>query len=43
MKITEITIRHLKMKLKEPFTTSFGTFDDRDLLVLEARGNFFGF
>ncbi|MFJ7889609.1 o-succinylbenzoate synthase [Lysinibacillus xylanilyticus] len=37
MKITEITIRHLKMKLKEPFTTSFGTFEDRDFLVLEAK------
>ncbi|MGE7091230.1 o-succinylbenzoate synthase [Lysinibacillus sp. NPDC048646] len=37
MKITEITVRHLKMKLKAPFTTSFGTFDDRDFLVLEAK------
>lgn len=37
MKITEITIRQLKMKLKAPFTTSFGTFHDRDFLVLEAK------
>jgi len=37
MKITEFTIRHLKMKLKEPFTTSFGTFDDKDFLVIEAK------
>lgn len=37
MKITEITIRQLKMKLKAPFTTSFGTFDERDFLVLEAK------
>ena len=37
MKITEISIRHLKMKLKEPFTTSFGTFEDKDFLVLEAK------
>lgn len=37
MKIVNITIRQLKMKLKEPFTTSFGTFIDRDFLVLEAQ------
>lgn len=37
MKITEITIRHLQMKLKAPFTTSFGTFSNRDFLVLEAK------
>ena len=37
MKIVNITIRQLKMKLKDPFTTSFGTFTDRDFLVLEAQ------
>lgn len=37
MKITEITIRHLKMHLKNPFTTSFGTFIDREFLLLEAK------
>ena len=37
MNITEITIRQLKMKLKAPFTTSFGTFHDKDFLVLEAK------
>ncbi|WP_066072401.1 o-succinylbenzoate synthase [Neobacillus soli] len=37
MKITEITIRHLKMKLNAPFTTSFGTFTDKDFLLLEAK------
>lgn len=37
MKINEITIRHLQMKLKAPFTTSFGTFSNRDFLVLEAK------
>ncbi|ATP39839.1 o-succinylbenzoate synthase [Solibacillus sp. R5-41] len=37
MKITEITIRHLQMKLKAPFTTSFGTFTNKDFLVLEAK------
>lgn len=37
MKITEITIRHLQMKLNAPFTTSFGTFTNRDFLLLEAK------
>lgn len=37
MKITEITIRHLRMKLKAPFTTSFGTFTNKDFLLLEAK------
>ncbi len=37
MKITEITIRHLQMELKAPFTTSFGTFTTRDFLLLEAK------
>ncbi|WP_020007916.1 o-succinylbenzoate synthase [Salinicoccus albus] len=37
MKITDITIRHLRMKLKSPFTTSFGTFTDKDFLLLEAK------
>ncbi|MFC4024228.1 o-succinylbenzoate synthase [Oceanobacillus longus] len=36
MKITEITIRHLQMKLKAPFTTSFGTFKIKEFLLLEA-------
>lgn len=37
MKITDITIRHLQMKLKSPFTTSFGTFTNKDFLLLEAK------
>lgn len=37
MKITDITIRHLRMKLKDPFTTSFGTFTNKEFLLLEAR------
>jgi o-succinylbenzoate synthase len=37
MKITDITIRHLQMKLKAPFTTSFGTFTNKDFLLLEAK------
>lgn len=37
MKITDITIRHLKMTMKSPFTTSFGTFKDKEFLLLEAK------
>lgn len=37
MKITDITIRHLQMKLKSPFTTSFGSITNRDFLLLEAK------
>lgn len=37
MKITEITIRHLQMKLKSPFTTSFGTLENKEFLLLEAK------
>lgn len=37
MKITDITIRQLQMKLKAPFTTSFGTFTHKNFLLLEAK------
>lgn len=37
MKITDITIHQLQMKLKSPFTTSFGTFENKDFLLLEAK------
>lgn len=36
MKIQDITIRQLKMKMKTPFTTSFGTFYDKEFLLLEV-------
>ncbi|WP_102691632.1 o-succinylbenzoate synthase [Rummeliibacillus pycnus] len=36
MKLQEITIRQLKMKMKAPFTTSFGTFYDKEFLLLEV-------
>lgn len=36
MKITEVTIRHLKMQLKNPFSTSFGTFVTKEFLLLEV-------
>lgn len=37
MRITDITIRHLQMELKNPFTTSFGTLTTKDFLLLEAK------
>ncbi|WP_419394029.1 o-succinylbenzoate synthase [Cytobacillus praedii] len=37
MKIREITLRHLKMKMKSPFSTSFGTMQDKEFLLLEAK------
>jgi len=36
MKITRITMRHLSMKLRSPFETSFGRSEARDCLLLEA-------
>ncbi|MGK7377464.1 o-succinylbenzoate synthase [Planococcus sp. 1R117A] len=37
MKITEIRIRKMKMMMKKPFTTSFGTFQEKDFLLLEVK------
>ncbi|RHW32737.1 o-succinylbenzoate synthase [Lysinibacillus yapensis] len=37
MKIKEVTIHHLKMRLKNPFSTSFGTIDNKEFLLLEAK------
>lgn len=37
MKIIEVTMRHLKMRLKNPFTTSFGTFKNKEFLLLELK------
>lgn len=37
MKLTEVTMRHLKMKMKHPFTTSFGTFQTKEFILLEAK------
>ncbi|MDE3839022.1 o-succinylbenzoate synthase [Bacillus methanolicus] len=36
MKLTKIILRHLKMRMKSPFTTSFGSFQDKEFLLLEA-------
>jgi len=37
MKITRIVLRHVAMKLKAPFKTSFGTTLDKEFLLVEAH------
>lgn len=37
MKVKEITLRQVKMRLKSTFTTSFGSFQDKEFLLLEAK------
>jgi O-succinylbenzoate synthase len=37
MKIEELTIREIRIRLKNPFETSFGTTWDRRILLIEAR------
>lgn len=37
MIIQEITIRKMKMKMKHPFKTSFGTMQEKEFLLLEAK------
>lgn len=37
MKISEVQIRKMQMKMKSPFTTSFGTFQDKDFLLIEVK------
>jgi len=37
MILKEITLRQVKMRMKAPFTTSFGTFQDKEFLLLEAK------
>ncbi|MGC4379392.1 o-succinylbenzoate synthase [Fictibacillus sp. Mic-4] len=39
MKIKEVTLRHLKMNLKAPFSTSFGTFKDKEFILVEAKND----
>ena len=36
MKITQLTLYHLRMKLKSPFETSFGRLTTRDCVLIEA-------
>ena len=35
--IKEVMIRHLKMQLNSPFSTSFGTITDKEFLLLEVK------
>lgn len=35
--IAEVTVRRLKMRMKEPFSTSFGTMQDKQFLLLEVK------
>ncbi|MBD7985941.1 o-succinylbenzoate synthase [Sporosarcina sp. Sa2YVA2] len=37
MLIEEFTVRRLKMRMKEPFTTSFGTLQDKQFLLIEVK------
>ena len=37
MKITEVRLRHLNMDLVAPFTTSFGTFLDKEFILVEVK------
>lgn len=37
MKITEITMHRMNMRMKNPFTTSFGTEQDREFIILEVK------
>lgn len=37
MRLTEVTLRHLKMRMKAPFATSFGSFQDKEFILLEAK------
>ena len=37
MKVTEVALRTVKMRMKFPFETSFGTLQDKEFLVLEAK------
>lgn len=37
MQIKEVIMRHLKMKMKFDFTTSFGTIRDKEFILVEAK------
>jgi o-succinylbenzoate synthase len=36
MRLREVKLRHVRMKMKFPFSTSFGTFEDKEFILLEA-------
>lgn len=37
MRVKEVSLRHVKMRMKSLFTTSFGSFQDKEFLLLEAK------
>ncbi|MDW0115504.1 o-succinylbenzoate synthase [Sporosarcina thermotolerans] len=37
MQIKKVTVRKMKMRMKEPFATSFGTMQDKQFLLLEVK------
>lgn len=37
MLIKEVNVRKMKMMMKNPFTTSFGTFQEKDFLLVEVK------
>ncbi|WKA55560.1 o-succinylbenzoate synthase [Planococcus shixiaomingii] len=37
MRITEVNVRKMKMMMKSPFTTSFGTFQEKEFLLVEVK------
>ena len=39
MKIESVTLRRIKIPLNEPFTPSFGSITDKDLLIVEVHTN----
>ena len=37
MKIQQVVLRKMKMKLKTPFTTSFGTLEEKEFILVEVQ------
>lgn len=37
MKLTEVTLYTMKMRMKSPFVTSFGTIQDKTVIVIKAK------
>lgn len=36
MRITSVSLRHLRARMREPFVTSFGTEEDKDVILVEV-------
>ena len=36
MKLTEVTLYTMKMRMKTPFVTSFGTIQDKTVIIIKA-------